>query len=101
MRYVTFQEGFLDDVKNRVQTNLGNASNAVSGIVNRVRDAGRAVSNAANRAQTKVNNFAKAVGAKGFAGNPTSAGQKQMQTSLIKRQIPNSPTNTTGSLIKK
>jgi hypothetical protein len=98
MRYVTFQEGFLDDIKNRVQTNLGNASQAASSMVNRIKGIGNSISNAANRAQTKVNNFAKAVGAKGFSGNPTSEGQKMMQTALIKRQIPNGPVNTTRSL---
>jgi uncharacterized protein YoxC len=101
MKYITFQEGFLDDIKNRVQTNIGNASSAVSNLVNKVKGVGQGVTNFANRAQTKVNNVASALGAKGFSGNPTSEGQKQMQTALIKRQIPNGPTNTTGPLPKQ
>lgn len=99
MRYVTFQEGFLDKVKDRVQTNAGHVAGAVNRIITGARDVGQGIARTADKAGEKVNSLAKAVGAKGFAGNPTSAGQKLMQTSMIKRQIPNSPTNTTDSLL--
>lgn len=101
MQYITFQEGFLDNVKNRVQTNLANAADAAHTVVNGVRRFGQNLTNFANRSKTKVNQFARAVGAKGYSGNPTAEGHPVMQTAMIKRQIPNSPTNTTGALYKK
>ena len=97
MRYVTFQEGFIQDavnkvgdvagaVKNRVQTNIGNAANAVNGAIRSVKEFGQGISDRARSASNVVTKAANAVGAKGLV-RPTQAPLISDQAVALKNSI--------------
>ena len=97
MRYVTFQENFIQDaankvgnvasaVKNRVQTNIGNAANAVNGAIRSVKEFGQGISDKARSASNVVTKAANAVGAKGLV-RPTQAPLISDQASALKNSI--------------
>ena len=97
MKYITFQEGFIDDakntvsnavgaVKNRVQTNIGNAANAVNGAVNSVREFGKGIAQKATNVGNSISNAAQAVGAKGLV-KPNQAPIISKQAAAIKNSL--------------
>lgn len=97
MRYVTFQENFIQDaankvvnvasaVKNRVQTNIGNAVNAVNGAIRSVKEFGQGISDRARSASNVVTKAANAVGAKGLV-RMNQAPLISDQASAIKNSI--------------
>lgn len=97
MQYVTFQENFIQDavkkvgdmagaVKNRVQTNIGNAANAVNGAIRSVKGFGQGIVDKANNAANAVTNVANTVGAKGLVGK-NQAPTISTQASAIKNSI--------------
>lgn len=97
MRYITFQENFIQDaankvkdvagaVKNRVQTNIGDAANAVNGAIRSVKEFGQGISNRARSASNMVTKAANAVGAKGLV-RPTQAPLISDQARSLKNAI--------------
>lgn len=70
MRYIVFKENFIADaassVKNRVQTNVGNAANAVNGAIRSVKEFGKGISDKAQGAADTVTKAANTLGAKGL-----------------------------------
>lgn len=97
MRYITFQEGFIQDavnkvgdvagaVKNRVQTNIGNAANAVNGAIRSVKEFGQGISDRARSASNAVIKAANAVGAKGLV-RPTQAPLISDQAVALKNSL--------------
>ena len=97
MKYITFQEGFIDDakdtvsnavgaVKNRVQTNIGNAANAVNGAVNSVREFGKGITQKATNVGNTIAKAANAVGAKGVL-RPNKAPLISQQAAAIKNSL--------------
>ena len=97
MRYITFQEGFIQDavnkvgdvagaVKNRVQTNIGNAANAVNGAIRSVKEFGQGISDRARSASNVVTKAANAVGAKGLV-RPTQAPLISDQAVALKNSL--------------
>ena len=101
--YFTFhekplQEGIIQDVKDRVQTNLGNAANAVQTGINAVKKVGYGIAGKATSAANTVSKAANAIGAKGFTGPTPPPAAQQPQITNIKRQVPNGAKNTTRPL---
>ena len=110
--YITFREGFFNNVKNRVQTNVGNAMNAVSGVANKVANFSNNMANTATNFSNNVNNLKNRVVGGNTTNNniqnnqqqnpmqnqPVNNGPRLAQVSNIKRQIPNGSSNTLSPL---
>jgi phage-related protein len=99
MKYITFQENFIQDaankvssvgsaIKNRVQTNIGNAANAVNGAIRSVKEFGQGISDRARSASNVVTKAANAVGAKGLV-RPNQAPLISDQARAVKNSISN------------
>lgn len=107
MQYITFQENFIQDaakkvgdvagaVKNRVQTNIGNAANAVNGVIRSVKEFGQGISDRARSASNVVTKAANAVGAKGLV-RPTQAPLISDQASALKNSISRGVSNVASA----
>lgn len=107
MQYITFQENFIQDaakkvgdvagaVKNRVQTNIGNAANAVNGVIRSVKELGQGISDRARSASNVVTKAANAVGAKGLV-RPTQAPLISDQASALKNSISRGVSNVASA----
>ena len=103
MQYITFQENFIQDaankvgnvasaVKNRVQTNIGNAANAVNGAIRSVKEFGQGISSRATNAANMVTKAANTVGAKGLM-RPSEAPLISDQAAAIKNSISRGASN--------
>ena len=103
MQLITFQEGFFDAVKERVQTNLNNMANAAHTVVNKVSSAGQSIQNTANQVRGGVNKFQNFIGTReammvNSSPNPTQAmgGSHNTLATNIKKQSPPGAANTTA-----
>ena len=104
MQLVTFQEGFFDSIKQRVQRNLNNMANAAHTVVNKVSSAGQSVQNTANHIHNGVNKFQNFIGTREAMlmnpGNPVHSigGAHNTLATNIKKQTPPGARNTTAVL---